>query len=133
MISYLDFTTAYPVYLDPPYTSTSLTEKLEEASLVFPQIESCLPRPYWLLATKYAVNYLYQADSNNCYNGRQVSEIKSLDDKVVFNVSKGNSHTIGDNTWGARLLQLLMQHGCYVTVGQARPQCDDHGCGGTCG
>jgi hypothetical protein len=110
-----------------------IEEKLFEASAAFSQIDDCLPQPYRLLATKYAINYLIQADKDNCYNGREVAEVKSLDDKIVFNVSKGKSHRLADNTWGARLIRLFEQHGCYVTVGAAKPDCSTSSCGGTCG
>jgi hypothetical protein len=129
MITYADFTAAFPLYLDPPYTQPLVEEKLLEATGAFPQIDDCIPEPYRLLATKYAINYLIQADKDNCYNGREVAEIKSLDDKIVFNVSKGNSHRLADNTWGARLIRLFEQYGCYVAVGQKNTS----SCGGTCG
>lgn len=133
MITYLTFTTQYPLFTSIPYTVADVTEKLEEVSILFPAINSCLPENVRLLATKYGVLYLYNQDEAGCYGGKSVVEIKNMNSTIRYNVASGKPFSLENDTYGRRLLQMFHQHGCNLAIGPGiRQNCKRCGCSGGC-
>lgn len=123
MATYTSFTNQFPVFAAAPYNVVEVTDKLEEADMLFPLIDSCLPESVRLLATKYAVLYLYNQDNAGCYGGKSVVELKSLSDSVRFNVVSGKPYSLDNDTYGRRLVQMFKQYGCDFGVGAGVDRC----------
>jgi hypothetical protein len=116
LIDYLSFTSKYLAYLNPPYTAQDLTDKIDEALMLFPAIETCLPENNRLLATKYAVEYLYSQECPDLSYG-VVESIKSRNEAITYSL-KGKGNDLVNSLWGGRLVRLLKSHGCYHYFGQ---------------
>ena len=126
MIDYFSFTLKYPAYLNLPYTVQEVTDKIDEALMVFSGIESCLPENTRLLAVKYAVELLY---SQECEDGSfgVVEEVKSRNDSVRYSL-KGKGGDLVNSLWGGRLVRLFKTNGCYHHFGKV-VNCPPRGCG----
>jgi hypothetical protein len=128
MISYTDFTTAFPVYGALPYTQAEIEMKLSEVADLFPQIYDCIPAAKQLTATKYGLGYLYDLESAQCQSGYAVAAIKSMTDSVQYNILKGRPDALSGTMHGGLLLRMFKTNGCYLTVGQRIQRCQG-GCG----
>lgn len=126
VIDYLNFTLSYPAYLNPPYIPQEVSDKIDEAVMIYPMIESCLPENVRMLAVKYAVEWLY---SEECGDGSYgvVEELKSRNDSVKYSL-KGKGGDLVNSLWGNRLARLFKTHGCYHSFGKV-VNCPPKSCG----
>lgn len=126
VIDHFSFTLAYPAYLNLPYTVQEVTDKIDEALMVFPGIEGCLPENVQLLAVKYAVEWLY---SQECEDGSfgVMEEVKSRNDSVRYSL-KGKGNDLVNSLWGGRLVRLMKTQGCYHHFGKIS-NCPPKSCG----
>lgn len=126
VIDYFNFTLKYPAYLNLPYIQQDLSDKIDEAVLIYPMIESCLPENVRMLAIKYAVEDLYCQESENGNFG-VVEELKSRNDSVRYSLAaKGD--VMVNRLWAKRLQSLFKTYGCYAYFGKV-VNCFPKGCG----
>jgi hypothetical protein len=107
MITYLTFTTEYPAYAALPYDQTIVEMRLKEISLLFPQIDSCLPEDTRLLATFYAYRVL------------------DLEEDCDMEIGLVSVSSLNTTVWGNRLARLYRIHGCHVNAAPSKSR----GCG----
>jgi hypothetical protein len=114
MITYTEFITKYPAFSLPPYDLIDITDKLEEISLLFPQIYSCLPENTQLLATNYALRHLLLEECNDAPG--VIEEVESRNDKIKYSLG-GKGFDLINSNWGSKLIKLFKTYGCYTHVG----------------
>jgi hypothetical protein len=122
MITYLTFTTEYPAYAALPYDQTIVEMRLKEISLLFPQIDSCLPEDTRLLATFYAYRVLDLEEDCDMEIG--LVSVTSVNDKYVFKQGK-TPFALNTTVWGNRLARLYRIHGCHINAAPSKSR----GCG----
>jgi len=112
-VTYIDFIAFWPAYASLPYTQPIVEARLLEISLLFPQIESCLPEEARILATGYAFKDLDLQE--DCDSPVGIDSYSSMNDKVVY--SKGKTpFSLNSTIWGNRLTRMFRTHGCYLSA-----------------
>lgn len=126
VIDYFNFVLNYPMYLNFPYVEQEVSDKIDEAVLIYPMIESCLPEKVRMLAIKYAIEDLYCQQSEDGSYG-VIEEQKSRNDSVRYSLAaKGN--VMVNRIWGKRLQSLFSTYGCYHNFGKV-VNCPPKNCG----
>jgi hypothetical protein len=108
--TYIEFITRYPAFGVIPYTQADIEDKLEEVRGLFPQIEGCLPSDNHLLASYYAVRYLFEVE--DCESPVPVKSVSSRNDQIVYALA-GDGNILTNTTWGSKLNRLFKIYGCF--------------------
>ena len=116
MITYLNFTTDYPAYAALPYNQTLVEARLKEISLLFPQIDTCLPEDTRLLASYYAFRVLELEE--DCDFDIGLVSVTSMNDKYIFKQGK-TPYALNLTVWGNRLARLFRIYGCHISAAPA--------------
>jgi hypothetical protein len=116
MLDFDSFVGKYPVYLNLPYAELDIAGKIEEALLIYPAIESCLPEEVRLLALKFAIEDLLCQESEDGSYG-VIEEQKSRNDSIRYSLTaKGD--VLVNRLWGKRLQGLFKTYNCYHYFGK---------------
>jgi hypothetical protein len=116
MLDFDSFVSKYPVYLNLPYSELDIAGKIEEALVIYPSINDCLPVNVQLLGLKYAVEDLIcQEDSDGSFG--VIEQQKSRNDSITYSLAaKGN--VLSNRLWGKRLQGLFKTYNCYHYFGK---------------